>query len=609
MSVVGTSYGTRSHIEGEVHKLPKISKRSIYDKIIYSLDVLVPEDEDEEIFVPRDSFLQQVHHGHVHRWRVQRNTNRNLPEYLTDHLSLDEPYIVMHEKKGLLAAFDLASPFLKKWDALSFALLVFTASVTPWETAFINGPLQINVLFLINILVDLVFFTDMFVQMRTPYRDSQTGKLVRDISRISTKYLRTWFFIDLLSVIPFELLELVKDGKTDLYQLRLLRFLRLARLLKLIRVFRASRKLKQWQVQGGLRMTTVQVLTTIITTLFAMHWLACGYRICAEGSDTSVPAGWVAAYLKSINSTTANIWEIYFVSMYWAASVISLVGNNSSFLAAGSLAEWIYSTFAYIAAYWLAGYFIARTANFLSSSGSVKMNQEVLVDDYLGMLDSLKLDRRLKQKVFEHLADHFSAQTNQRQTKMLRDLPVSLHGFIALEMFLPFIESIPYLEVFIDRDPQMIQDICRLVEIRTCASNNFLFTEGYDGIYFIEHGIVAIEGQVYPSGSLFGRTVLRETIKKNECRALTDVQYFVIPRQDFIAIMDKFPKIKYYAKRWTAWQLVRDYIHTYTKLYFTAAKRGAKLSPPLLSRRPNMAEDELDDIDIAVLDHIADTGF
>eukprot|EP00842_Homolaphlyctis_polyrhiza_P001968 jgi/Hompol1/2772/HPOL_002308-RA len=73
--------------------------------------------------------------------------------------------------------------------------------------------------------------------------------------------------------------------------------------------------------------------------------------------------------------------------------------------------------------------------------------------------------------------------------------------------------------------------------------------------------------------------------------------------------MNKHYKIKYYAKRWVAWQLVRDYIKTYTKLYYTAAKRGSKLNPPLLSRRPNMVEGDLDDIDIAVMDHIADTGF
>ncbi|KAL2917803.1 hypothetical protein HK105_202676 [Polyrhizophydium stewartii] len=605
-----TSTGTndRSHLEGETRKIGKLGKRSLYEQIVYTLDVLVPEDEEDEIFVPRDSYLQQVHYGRVHRWRVQRNSYRNLPEYLTDQRDLDEPYIVMVEKKGLFTPLDLGSPFYKKWDALSFVLLIYTALVTPWETAFDAGETKVNVLFLLNTLVDLTFFADMFVQMRTPYRDPQTGKMVRDVRQITMRYLRSWFPIDLVSVLPFEYLGFLHLG-SNLSQLQLLRFLRLARLLKLIRVFRASRKVKQWQIHSGLRLGMIQAIKTIVITIFVTHWLACGYRLSAERVDPSLPLGWVDYYAAYTNNTSPDPWEIYLVALYWSISTISLVGTNFGPMAPTNVSEFGYCLFAYLVAYLLAGYFIASTASFLSQSSNIQLSQDILVDNYLEMFDTLKLDQRLKFKVFEHLTDHFAAQANQRQTKMLRDLPVTLHGFIALEMFLPFIEMIPYLEVFIDRDPQMIQDICRVVEIHTCAPNNFLFTEGIEGIYFIEHGIVAIEGRVYPSGSIFGRTCLRETIKKSECRALTDVQYFLLPRAEFIKMMARFPKVRYYAKRWTAWQLLREYIMTYTRLYFTAAKRGAKLSPPLLSRRPNLAEGDMDDIDFAVLDHIADVGF
>lgn len=108
---------------------------------------------------------------------------------------------------------------------------------------------------------------------------------------------------------------------------------------------------------------------------------------------------------------------------------------------------------------------------------------------------------------------------------------------------------------------------------------------------------------------IFGQTILRENIKKCECRALTDVQYYALPRDGLLDVLAKYPKVKYYAKRWTAWELLREYIRAYTRLYYTAAKRGALLSPPLLSRRPNMVEGEYDDIDVAVLDHITEMGY
>jgi hypothetical protein len=47
----------------------------------------------------------------------------------------------------------------------------------------------------------------------------------------------------------------------------------------------------------------------------------------------------------------------------------------------------------------------------------------------------------------------------------------------------------------------------------------------------------------------------------------------------------------------------------YKELYYTAAKRGASMDPPLESLRPNLQEGEYDDIDVAVLEHIQDSGY
>lgn len=80
---------------------------------------------------------------------------------------------------------------------------------------------------------------------------------------------------------------------------------------------------------------------------------------------------------------------------------------------------------------------------------------------------------------------------------MLRDLPTSLHGVIAMETFLEFVEQIPWLEVFLEREPELIREMCRGIEIRTVGQNNLVFTEGFEGIYFVEKGIVAIEGRLY----------------------------------------------------------------------------------------------------------------
>ena len=73
-----------------------------------------------------------------------------------------------------------------------------------------------------------------------------------------------WFFIDLISVIPFELLGFISNtsdtSSASASQLSILRVLRLLKLAKLLRIFRASRKLKQMQVYINLRYSTMQLV-------------------------------------------------------------------------------------------------------------------------------------------------------------------------------------------------------------------------------------------------------------------------------------------------------------------------------------------------------------
>lgn len=100
-------------------------------------------------------------------------------------------------------------------------------------------------------------------------------------------------------------------------------------------------------------------------------------------------------------------------------------------------------------------------------------------------------------KVFEHLTDYFVDQTNTRETKMLRNLPPALHGVVAMDTFLEFVVQIPWIQVFLEREPELVRELCRGIEIRTVTQNNFVFSEGFEGIYFVDRGIVAIEGRLY----------------------------------------------------------------------------------------------------------------
>jgi hypothetical protein len=125
----------KKNIKVEKVKVENISKHTWIEELNYKLDVLVPIHEETELLVPLDCYVQQIDYGNIQKWRVRKDMNHNLPLYLKDHVEPEKVYSVFLEPKKLFGPLTLGSNFLKRWDALALTLLLFTASVTPFETA------------------------------------------------------------------------------------------------------------------------------------------------------------------------------------------------------------------------------------------------------------------------------------------------------------------------------------------------------------------------------------------------------------------------------------------------------------------------------------------
>ncbi len=108
-----------------------------YQRLLYKLNILVPTDDEarEEYHVPRDHYLQTVLYGKLKRYRVLRRKTHGLPENLNEPRDAEYYRVFGEEQQGMLSVLDLASPFLRKWDNFTLILLLFTAIVTPFETA------------------------------------------------------------------------------------------------------------------------------------------------------------------------------------------------------------------------------------------------------------------------------------------------------------------------------------------------------------------------------------------------------------------------------------------------------------------------------------------
>ena len=85
-----------------------------------------------------------------------------------------------------------------------------------------------------DIGIEFLFGVDLFLNFFQTYIDPETNKEIRDHRKIANQYiLRGWFFVDFISVFPF---QFVFESKGELT--KLFRLFRLPRLIKLIDISR-----------------------------------------------------------------------------------------------------------------------------------------------------------------------------------------------------------------------------------------------------------------------------------------------------------------------------------------------------------------------------------
>lgn len=119
---------------------------------------------------------------------------------------IDHSNINQKKKRWLLYPDDT---FISVWTVIYFILLIYTAFVTPYRLAFIDDvSIAMNV---IEWMVDSLFLMDIFITMFSAIQ-LDTGRFMDDRKKIVTKYLKGWFFIDVIAIFPFQIL--FEDGDT-----------------------------------------------------------------------------------------------------------------------------------------------------------------------------------------------------------------------------------------------------------------------------------------------------------------------------------------------------------------------------------------------------------
>ncbi|XP_074594624.1 potassium voltage-gated channel protein ether a go-go isoform X2 [Brevipalpus obovatus] len=170
------------------------------------------------------------------------------------------------------------------WDWIILCLTFYTAIMVPFNVAFKNKTTDDISLLVLDSIVDVIFFIDIVLNFHTTFV-GPNGEVVSDPKIIRMNYLKSWFIIDLLSCLPYDIFNAFDAGEEQGIG-SLFSALKVVRLLRLGRVVR---KLDRYLEYGA-----AMLILLLCFYMLVGHWLACiWYSIGKSDAENGYVYGWL----------------------------------------------------------------------------------------------------------------------------------------------------------------------------------------------------------------------------------------------------------------------------------------------------------------------------
>ena len=218
------------------------------------------------------------------------------------------------------------STFKKSWETLKFFLLLYQFFYLPLKMCIFDD--VAIYWYIIDKSTDFILFIDIFLNFLTPVYVQH--EKVYNVKMIAKSYLKGWFCLDLISILPFEEVFnyfLTEDATQRLAILalsfRVLRFARISKLIKLFRTldFKNNDNYFIIWMQANLGGTAFfLLLPNFLVMSIVMHIFACIWYVIAL--DNSENDSWIVL----TNFQDKPLFDKYLISLYFIVQTFTTTG-------------------------------------------------------------------------------------------------------------------------------------------------------------------------------------------------------------------------------------------------------------------------------------------
>lgn len=226
------------------------------------------------------------------------------------------------------------------WELFVNLLLIVVCFLTPAQLAFSKDPEEgkeegITSERITNLIIDIFFITDIFVSFFSA-TENEYNEVTDDRKKIAIEYIKGWFTIDLLSIIPFDLFTSGGQGSDVNNIVRIAKFGRLYKLIKLTKLLRLIRIIKNqkvlmnyihyvFRVSAGIK----RLIFFFLIFMVLCHIGTCLWLMTADfnsDSDDTTALLYEGTWLADYRDLSEDNGKLYCLALYWTVTTITTVG-------------------------------------------------------------------------------------------------------------------------------------------------------------------------------------------------------------------------------------------------------------------------------------------
>lgn len=452
-------------------------------------------------------------------------------------------------------------PLMSKWDIVTFGALVFTAICTPFEVSLLETSVhrdEFVILFVINRVVDLIFYVDMGFLFFTAYVD-EAQVVVKELPKIRKHYLTTWFPLDFISVLPFDIVALAAKGgaQADTFNaLKIVRSLRLFRLLKLARIFKASRIARRFEERSALPYTIIGLIKFSVILVVVGHWMACAWILVATTQEDPKCHAWKDDDEGGCHTWMDELWgnmkderratplTKYSAAIYWSLVTITSVGYGDIIPTNDHEARWATILLLFGSCLW--AYIIGNVCGIVSNLDIETLNHQQTMDQLNDFMNDRNIPKELKKELRRYFNMRKELAKNDSFKKLINAMSPQLKSEIS-----KLHSSWLMRAYFFSSCTQNF-----IVAITEEVTNSVFIPKeeiGWtDSLNCVSRGVASWGGRVITHGSHWGDDFILEGLllkRMTSAFSLTYIELLTLSHESMYEILQMFPKDQQIVRR------------------------------------------------------------